>query len=89
LHLGIDVTFSLIKLLKSRAVARNTKVRMYRTVIIPVDAYGSETWCLTANDERSLRTWERKVLKKIYGPVYDNGIWRIRTNNELMALYQY
>jgi hypothetical protein len=68
--------------------ARNTKVRMYRTVIIPVDAYGSETWCLTANDKRSLRTWERKVSRKIYGPVYDNVIWRIRTNKELMTLYQ-
>jgi hypothetical protein len=48
-----------------------------------VVTYGSETWCLTANDERSLRTWEREVLRKIYGPVYDNGIWRIRTNKEL------
>jgi hypothetical protein len=66
--------FSLIKLLKSRAVARNTKVRMYRTIIRPVVAYGSKTWCLTASDERSLRTWERKVLRKIYGPVYGNGI---------------
>jgi hypothetical protein len=74
--------------LKSRAVARNTKVRMYRTIIRPVVTYGSETWCPTANDERSLRTRERKVLRKIYGPVYDNGIWRIRTNKELMALYQ-
>jgi hypothetical protein len=53
-----------------------------------VVTYGSETWCLTANGERSLRTWERKVLRKIYGPGYDNGIWRIRTNKELMALYQ-
>jgi hypothetical protein len=61
---------------------------MYRTIIRPVVTYGSETWCLTANDERSLRTWERKVLTKIYGPVNDNGIWRIRTNKELMALYQ-
>jgi hypothetical protein len=74
--------------LKSRAVARNKKVRMYRTITRPVVTYGYETWCLTANDERSLRTWERKVLRKIYGPVYDNGIWRIRTNKELMALYQ-
>jgi hypothetical protein len=80
--------FSLIKLLKSRAVARNTKVRMYRTIIRPVVTYGSETWYLTANDNRSLRTWERKMLRKIYGPVYDNGIWRIRTNKELMALHQ-
>jgi hypothetical protein len=49
---------------------------------------GSETWCLAANDERSLRTWERKVLRNICGPVYDNGIWRIRTNKGLMTLYQ-
>jgi hypothetical protein len=61
---------------------------MYRTIIRPVVTCGSETWCLTANDERSLRTWERKVLRKIYGPVYDNGLWRIRTNKELMSLYQ-
>jgi hypothetical protein len=77
--------FSLIKLLKSRAVARNTKVRMYRTIIRAVVTCGSETWCLTAKT-RGLRTWERKVLRKICGPVYDNGIWRIRTNRELMAL---
>jgi hypothetical protein len=31
---------------------------------------------------------ERKALRKICGPVYDNGIWRIRTNKELRALYQ-
>jgi hypothetical protein len=61
---------------------------MYKTIIRPVVTYGSETWCVSANDERSFRTWERKVLRKIYGPVYDNGIWRIRTNKELMALYQ-
>jgi hypothetical protein len=53
-----------------------------------VVTYGSETWCLAANGERSLRTWERKVLRKIHGPVYANGIWRIRTNKELMTLYQ-
>jgi hypothetical protein len=61
---------------------------MYRTIIRPVVTYGFETWCLTANGERSLRTWERKMLKKMYGPVYDNVIWRIRTNKKLMALYQ-
>jgi hypothetical protein len=61
---------------------------MYRTIIRPAVTCGSETWRLTADDDRSLRTWERKVLRKISGPVYDNGIWRIRTNKELIALYQ-
>jgi hypothetical protein len=80
--------FSLIKLFKSRAVARYTKVTIYRTIIRPVVTYGCENWWLTANGERSLRTWERKVSRKIYGPAYANGIWRIRTNKELMSLYQ-
>jgi hypothetical protein len=31
---------------------------------------------------------EESVEENIHGPVYDNGIWRIRTNKELMALYQ-
>jgi hypothetical protein len=53
-----------------------------------VVTYGSETWCLTANDERRLPTRERKALRKLYRPVCGNGIWRIRTNKELMALYK-
>jgi hypothetical protein len=61
---------------------------MYRTIIRPVVTYVSETWCLTDSDERSLQTWDRKVSRKIYGPVYDNGIWKIRTNKEMMALYK-
>jgi hypothetical protein len=65
-----------------------TPCQKYRTIIRPAVTHGSETWCLTANEERSIRTWERKLLRKIYGPAYDNGIWRIRTNKELMALYQ-
>uniref|UniRef100_T1I8U7 Uncharacterized protein n=1 Tax=Rhodnius prolixus TaxID=13249 RepID=T1I8U7_RHOPR len=49
---------------------------------------GSETWTLTAADERALRCWERKVLRIIYGPVVENGTYRSRKNAELMALYE-
>jgi hypothetical protein len=49
--------------------------------------YGSETWCLTANDERSSNMGEESVEENI-GPVSDNGIWRIRTHKELITLYQ-
>jgi len=49
--------------------------------------YGSEAWCLTANDEKNLRIWERKVLKKIFGPICVAGYWRSRRNEEVRQLY--
>jgi hypothetical protein len=48
-----------------------------------VVTYGSESWTLTMKEERALAVFERKVLRKIYGPVKENEIWRIRQNNEL------
>ena len=41
---------------------------------------------LTAAEETALRRFERKVLRKIYGPVVDKGVWRIRYNSELCKL---
>ena len=49
--------------------------------------YGSETWTLTKTDEKKFRTFENKVLRKTYGPVYD-GYWRRRYNTELYKLFQ-
>ena len=53
------------------------------TVVRPVVTYGSETWTLTKSDENSLRIFERKILRKIYGPVQERDTWRIRYNEEL------
>jgi hypothetical protein len=49
--------------------------------------YGSETWTLTKTDEKELRTFQNKVFRKLYGPVYD-GYWRRRNNTELHKLFQ-
>jgi hypothetical protein len=48
--------------------------------------YGGETWTLTLTDENALRIFERKILRKIYGPVLENGEFRIRYNEELNEL---
>lgn len=80
--------FSLLKALKSRTISRRIKKRIYRTVIRPVVTHGSETWVLTKRGEEVLDRWERKILRKIYGPVQENGGWRIRHNVELYNLYQ-
>ena len=50
--------------------------------------YGAESWCLTARETERLEVWERKILRKIYGPICENGEWRIRTNLELKTLYK-
>ena len=66
---GNSCYYSVLPLLRSKAVSRTTKIRMYKTIIRPVMLYGSEAWCLMANGEKILRIWERKVLRKIFGPI--------------------
>jgi hypothetical protein len=49
--------------------------------------YGCEAWTLTNRDEKYLRIFERKVLRKIFGRVQnEDGSWRIRVNHELSEL---
>jgi hypothetical protein len=57
-------------------------------MIRPVVTYSSETWTLTAKDENDLRIFERSILRKIFGPVNINNIWRIRNNMEIDKLLE-
>jgi hypothetical protein len=54
-----------------------SKVKIYRTVILPVMLYGRETWSLTLREEHRLRGFENTVLRKISGPKREeDGSWR-------------
>ncbi|KAJ4449908.1 hypothetical protein ANN_01315 [Periplaneta americana] len=68
---------------------KNLKVRIYKTVKLPVVVYGCETWTLTLREEQRLRVFENKVLRKIFGTKRDDvtGEWRKIYNAELHALY--
>ncbi|KAJ4430010.1 hypothetical protein ANN_22218 [Periplaneta americana] len=81
--------YSLEKLLSSSLLSKNLKVRIYKTVILPVILYGCETWTLTLREEHRLRVFENKVLRKIFGAKRDEvtGEWRKLHNTELHALY--
>jgi hypothetical protein len=68
--------YTVLPLLRSRAASRTTKIRIYKTTIRPVLLCGSEARCLTANGEKNLRIWERKVLRIIFGPICVAGYWR-------------
>ena len=43
-------------------------IKVYRTIILPVVLYGCETWSLTLKEERRLRVFENRVLRKVFGP---------------------
>jgi hypothetical protein len=72
-----------LQMLQSKIIYRRSKLQIYKTLIRSVVTYGAEIWTLTVTEENALRRLERKVLRKIYGPVMDNGVWRIRYNSEL------
>jgi hypothetical protein len=56
--------------LSSRLLSRNVKVKIYKTIILPV-FYGCETWSLTLREEHRLRVLENRVLRRIFGPKRD------------------
>ena len=69
---------SVQKLLSSRLLTKNLKIKIYRTIILPVVSYGCETWSLTLREERKIRVFENMVLRRIFGPRRDEimGEWR-------------
>jgi hypothetical protein len=76
-------------LLSSRLLSRNVKVKIYKTIILPVVLYGCETWSLRLREENRLRVFVNRVLRRIFGPKRDEvtGEWRKLHNQELRILY--
>jgi hypothetical protein len=64
-------------------------MKVYKTIILPVVLYGCETWSLTLWDERRLRVFENRVLRRLCGPKGDavTQMWRKLHNEELNDLY--
>jgi hypothetical protein len=63
--------------LSSGLLSRNVKVKIYKTIILPVVLYGCETWSLTLREEHRLWVFENRVLRRIFGPKRDEvtGEW--------------
>ena len=75
--------------LSSILLSKNLKIKIHRTIILPIVLYGCETWSLTLRDERRLRVFENRVLRRILGPKRDEvtGEWRKLHNKELNDLH--
>jgi hypothetical protein len=70
-------------------LSKNVKIKIYRTIILPVVLYGCESWSLTLREECRLRVFENRVLRRIFGPKKDEvtGERRRLHNKELHDLY--
>ena len=75
-------------LLSSSLLSKNLKIKIYRTIILPAVLYGCETWSLILREERRLRLFENRVLRRVFGPKRDEvtGEWKKLHNEELSDL---
>ena len=62
---------SVQNVLSSSLLYKNIKVKIHRTIILPVVLYGCETWSIILREERRLRVFENWVLRGIFGPKRD------------------
>jgi hypothetical protein len=58
-------------LLSSSLLSKKLKIKIYRTIILPVVLYGCETWSLTLRVESKLRAFDNRVLRRVFGPKRD------------------
>ena len=71
----------LIKIWNSKSISKRTKMKLYKTLILPVLMYGCETWKMTKSDEHVLNVFQNKFLRKIHGIHWQDHI----TTRELLA----
>ena len=76
-------------LLSSSLLSKNLRIKIYRNIILPRVLYGCETWSLTLREERRLRMFENRVLRRIFGPKRDEITreWGKLHNEERNDLY--
>jgi hypothetical protein len=75
-------------ILKSKYITWHSKIRLYKTMIRPVIAYGAEAWVMNKCDENIINIFESKIFRKIFGAVREGDHCRARYNNELYGLYR-
>ena len=70
-------------------LSKNLKIKIYKTIILPVVLHGFETLSLTLSDERTTRVLENRVLRRISGPTKDNVTveYKKLRNEELTDMY--
>jgi hypothetical protein len=70
-----------------KLLSKKAKLKIYWTLVRPAITYASETWVLKETIKQKLLVFERKTLRRIFGPTKErDGTWRIKTNDMLNKL---
>jgi hypothetical protein len=86
---GNRAFFANKKIFQSKLISKKSKIKLYKSLIRPVVVYGSECWALTDNIKQELLVFERRILRRIFGPTQKaDGEWR-RKVNELENAIRY
>jgi len=70
-------------------MSKAVEIKLFKTMVKPVAVCGRETWAVNEMEKKRLGTWDRKILRRVHGPVVEQGIWRVRTDHELKEIYKY
>ena len=83
-NLQFNFKNSVQNLLSSSVLSKTVKIKLYRIIILPDVLYGCETWSMTLREERSLRVFENRVLRRIFGPKRDAVTEQANEENYIM-----
>ncbi|KAF0749456.1 Reverse transcriptase domain-containing protein [Aphis craccivora] len=81
--------FALVLVFKSRLISKNIKIRLYKVLIRPIVLYTCGAWAKIKSDEKRLLLFERRILRRIYGPKRnEENVYERRTNAELREIFK-
>jgi len=81
--LGNKAYFANKKMFQSKIITKRAKLKLYHMINRPIVTYACEAWILKDTIINKLLVFERKILRKIFGPINEKGIWRIKNYQEL------
>ena len=69
-------------------MSKAVKINIYKTMVKPAVVFGSGTVAMAVMDMTRLGMWERKIWRRVYGPLVEQGMWWIWTDQELREQYK-
>jgi hypothetical protein len=58
-------------------MSKAVEIKLHKRKVKPAVVFGRETVAVTEMDMKRLGTWGREILRRINGPVVEQGIWRV------------
>jgi hypothetical protein len=69
-------------------VSKNEKIRIYRTIILPLVLHGCEAWSLTLREEHRLRVFENRVLRRVFAPKRDEELRDLYSSPSIIRMIE-